>query len=178
MVSPTSIPQRLTAEGVNGRLPNQDVINTVAHIARHAGGAPIRYHDLPDTPGYVAAAQRLLAHAYYLALGRPSAAHGLLARHRIDAVTLYCTPATGPHGFYTLGRTLESTMRSFNNLLERLYASYFYLLSAPDHFIPVGHYLPAAVLLGASITLGGFDCPRPFLGVLWLLPATAMALLS
>lgn len=93
-------------------------------------------------------------------------------RHRIDSLTLYCSPATGPHGFHTLGRTLESSLRSLNNLLERLHASYFfYLLPRPGKFIPVGHYLPAAILLGASVTIGGFDCPSPLEGVLWFLPA-------
>lgn len=97
-------------------------------------------------------------------------------RHRIDAVTLYCTPATGPHGFHTLGRTLESTLRSLNNLLERLHASYFfYLMPQIDHFIPVGNYLPIAVLLGASITLGGFDCPTPLEGIVWMIPAFALS---
>jgi glycosylphosphatidylinositol transamidase len=87
-------------------------------------------------------------------------------------MTMYCTPSTGPHGFHTLGRTVESTLRSFNNLLERLHASYFfYLVPMPHHFIPVGNYLPAAILLGASVTIGGFDCPSPLDGVLWMVPA-------
>lgn len=91
-------------------------------------------------------------------------------------MTVYCTPATGPHGFHTLGRTVESTLRSFNNLLERLHASYFfYLMPMPHHFIPVGHYLPAAVILGASVTIGGFDCPLPLEGVIWMLPAFVIA---
>lgn len=99
-------------------------------------------------------------------------------RYRIDSLTIYCTPATGPHGFHTLGRTLESTLRSFNNLLERLHASYFfYLLPFPDHFIPVGNYLPAAVLLGASLTVGGLDCPTPEEGVGYLVFAFGSAFL-
>ena len=96
------------------------------------------------------------------------------SRHRIDAVTIYCPNASGPHGFHSLGKTVESTLRSFNNLLERPHASYFfYLLPRPDKFIPVGNYLPAAILLGASITLGGFDIPTPIQGV----AAIAVALL-
>lgn len=70
-------------EGVNGRLPNQDVVNTVAHVARYAGGSPIRYHDVdPDQArsGYLVAAKHLLAHFSFAALGRPSGAHGVLAR--------------------------------------------------------------------------------------------------
>lgn len=99
-------------------------------------------------------------------------------RYRIDSLTLYCTPATGPHGFHTLGRTLESTLRSFNNLLERLHASYFfYLLPRPNYFIPVGNYLPAAVLLGASLTIGGFDCPFPLQGLVYMSFAFGSALL-
>lgn len=99
-------------------------------------------------------------------------------RYRIDSLTLYCTPATGPHGFHTLGRTLESTLRSFNNLLERLHASYFfYLLPRPNYFIPVGNYLPAAVLLGASLTIGGFDCPSPLQGLVYMSFAFGSALL-
>jgi glycosylphosphatidylinositol transamidase len=84
-------------------------------------------------------------------------------------VTLYATPSTGPHGFHTLGRTLESTLRSQNNLLERLHASYFfYLLPRPGKFIPVGHYLPSAILIGSSVTISGFDCPDPISGLLYL----------
>jgi glycosylphosphatidylinositol transamidase len=91
-------------------------------------------------------------------------------------MTVYCSPATGPHGFHTLGRTIESTLRSYNNLLERLHASYFfYLVPKPHHFIPVGHYLPAAIILGASVTFGGFDCPSPLEGVMWMLPAFIIA---
>ncbi|WWD17002.1 hypothetical protein CI109_101438 [Kwoniella shandongensis] len=180
-------------EGVNGRLPNQDVVNTVAHVARHSGGVLPRYHDIKDEPeeisflpftpswlsSYVLAAKHLLHHFAYTALGRATGAHGVLARHRIDSLTLYCTPATGPHGFHTLGRTLESTSRSFNNLLERLHASYFfYLLPRPDWFIPVGHYLPAAVLLGASLTIGGFDCPSPLGGLFHMLPSFIPAVIA
>lgn len=118
----------------------------------------------------------LLEHFKYAALGRPSAAHGVLSKHRIDAVTFYAVPAEGPHGFHSLGRIVEGAVRASNNLLERLHASFFfYLIPAPDKFLPVGHYLPAAVLLGASLTLGGFDCPDPLSGALWTLPALALA---
>lgn len=139
------------------------------------------------------AAKHLWHHAQYMALGRLSGAHGVLARsaarivcelrlthrHRIDSLTLYCPNAVGPHGFHTLGRTVESSLRSLNNLLERLHASYFfYLLPRPGKFIPVGNYLPSAILIGASITFGGFDIPNPVEGLLWLLPAAGVAVLG
>jgi glycosylphosphatidylinositol transamidase len=128
---------------------------------------------------YKNGAKTLWAHFQYAALGRPSAAHGLLAKHRIDAVTLYAVPAEGPHGYYTFGRSIEGMLRTYNNLLERLHASFFfYLLPAPDRFMPVGHYLPAAVILGASLTLGGFDCPDPMAGAAWAVPAIAVGLMG
>lgn len=164
-------------EGVNGRLPNLDVLSTVSTVSRWKGGCPVVLHDAgahaPKT--YASGARHLERHFAYAVLGRPSAAGGLLARHRIDALTLYAPPAAGPHGFHTLGQVVESTCRSFNTLLERLHASFFfYLLPHPEAFIPVGHYLPAAVLLGASITLGGFDCPAPLAGAFWALVPAAL----
>ncbi|OCF60861.1 glycosylphosphatidylinositol transamidase [Kwoniella mangroviensis CBS 10435] len=166
-------------EGVNGRLPNQDILNTISRVAQFTGGVPTRYHNIPDeVPSigpewlgkYLLASKHLLSHFGYMITGRASAAHGVLARHRIDSLTLYCTPSEGPHGFHTLGRTLESSLRSLNNLLERLHASYFfYLLPRPWNFIPIGHYLPSAILLSASITIGGFDIPNPLEALVYVL---------
>ena len=43
-----------------------------------------------------------------------------------------------------------------NNLLERLHASFFfYLLTGPATFIPIGKYLPSAVLVGIGMELNG-----------------------
>ncbi len=51
---------------------------------------------------------------------------------------------------------IESTLRSLNNILERLHASFFfYLFVNPDHYSQVGSYLPVAILLSAVMTLGG-----------------------
>lgn len=166
---------------MNGRLPNQDIVNVGAHVSRWLGGADSAPHALdPLAPHtYVSGLRTLAEHFKYAALGRPSAAHGVLAKHRIDAITLYARPGEGPHGFYTLGKIVEGAVRASNNLLERLHASFFfYLLPAPDRFLPVGFYLPSAVLLGASLTLGGFDCPDPLSGALWLIPPLLLSALG
>jgi glycosylphosphatidylinositol transamidase len=80
---------------VNGRLPNQDIVNSVAHVARWAGGVPPRLHDIDDSiedkefgPSwikghvgrYLLAAEHLLRHFAFAATGRASAAHGVLAK--------------------------------------------------------------------------------------------------
>lgn len=48
-------------------------------------------------------------------------------------------------------------MRTVNNLLERLHASFFFYLltSGPDEFIVIGQYLTAAVLIGIGLELNG-----------------------
>jgi glycosylphosphatidylinositol transamidase len=51
---------------------------------------------------------------------------------------------------------MESLLRTTNNLLERLHASFFfYILTGPDTFIKIGYYLPSAVLISVAIMFGG-----------------------
>lgn len=93
-------------------------------------------------------------------------------RFRIDAITLYAVPANGPHGFFVLGRSvpsdimhdvypyvvriIESTLRTSNNLLERLHASFFfYILTTPGTFMKIGTFLPSAVLVGVAMIFWG-----------------------
>ena len=73
-------------------MPNQDLVNSVAHISKWAGGVPVRIHDIQETPvpsgdylqphvgNYLLAAKHIWEHAKYMALGRASGAHGVLAR--------------------------------------------------------------------------------------------------
>lgn len=79
-------------EGINGRLPNQDIPNTIAHVGKWAGGLEMRLHDVddtvPDLPGwvtgalgtYIVGARHLWEHYRYAALGKASGAHGVLAK--------------------------------------------------------------------------------------------------
>lgn len=47
-------------------------------------------------------------------------------------------------------------MRSLNNILERLHASFFfYAMQQPDRFLQIGSYLPATIMLSAVLTIGG-----------------------
>ncbi|KAF9647556.1 Gaa1-domain-containing protein [Thelephora ganbajun] len=167
-------------EGLNGRLPNQDILNSFHVISRNTGGVPVLLHDnhdpnddnwrdplpvswLPSTLGnngrvkdYAYRARNLLRHVTYQARGHPSGIHGLLHQFHIDAFTIFAVPATGPHGFHTLGRIVESTLRTCNNLLERLHASFFfYLLPEPGTFTKIGNYLPSAVVISTAILFSG-----------------------
>ncbi|KAI0044807.1 Gaa1-domain-containing protein [Auriscalpium vulgare] len=170
-------------EGLNGRLPNQDLLNSVRVIAHHTAGVPVILYDHFDSsewPGrqdvlklipswvpqpirehrdvieYGYRAKNVFRQMAYQARGRASGAHGLFHQYRIDAVTLFAVPSNGPHGFYALGRTVESTLRTMNNLLERLHASFFfYILTTPGKFLKIGMYLPSAVLVAVALMFGG-----------------------
>jgi hypothetical protein len=53
---------------------------------------------------------------------------------------------------------MESSLRTVNNLLERLHASFFfYMLTGPDGFIVIGEYLTSAVLVGIGLELNGLQ---------------------
>jgi glycosylphosphatidylinositol transamidase len=43
----------IISEGLNGRLPNQDLLNTATHVARYAGGVSPRIHNIDNDPHWV-----------------------------------------------------------------------------------------------------------------------------
>ncbi|PCH38174.1 Gaa1-domain-containing protein [Wolfiporia cocos MD-104 SS10] len=170
-------------EGINGRLPNQDLINSFQLISRYTSGVPVLLYDhfdhrdypnrrhevnglpewLPDfvkqneeVNEYIYRAKNILRHVGYQARGRASGVHGLLHQFRIDAITIFAVPAPGPHGFHAIGRVVESTLRTMNNLLERLHASFFfYLLVGTTTFLKIGSYLPSAILISTAMLFSG-----------------------
>ncbi|KAJ7444901.1 Gaa1-like protein [Mycena latifolia] len=159
-------------EGINGRLPNQDLLNSFQHISKWTGGVPVLVYDNLDSqndiPSWIPSAyheeiraysyrsKNVLRHVGYQARGRGSGVHGLFHQFRIDAFTMFGLPATGPHGFHAIGRIVESTLRTTNNLLERLHASFFfYILTAPERFLKIGSFLPSAVLISVAMMFGG-----------------------
>ncbi|KAJ3895691.1 Gaa1-domain-containing protein [Lentinula edodes] len=160
-------------EGLNGRLPNQDLLNSFQHISRRTGVSVVLYDHKdepelrwlpesirthPEIKTYAAQARNLWRHVGYQASGRGSGVHGLFHQYRIDAFTMFAVPSAGPHGFHSLGRVIESTMRTTNNLLERLHASFFfYVLTSFDRFVKIGNYLPSAILISVAMMFGGLQ---------------------
>ncbi|KAG7447959.1 Gaa1-domain-containing protein [Guyanagaster necrorhizus] len=169
-------------EGLNGRLPNQDLLNSFIHISKYSGGVPVILYDYvdhqeypdqydllpswipasvrqhPDVKGYLYRFKNVLRHGRYQARGIGSGVHALFHQFRIDAFTIFALPATGPHGFHAIGRIIESTLRTTNNLLERLHASFFfYILTDPDNFLKIGLYLPSAILISVAMMLTGLS---------------------
>ncbi|KAJ6623502.1 Gaa1-like protein [Mycena sp. CBHHK59/15] len=115
---------------------------------------PETFHE--EIRAYTYRSKNVLRHVGYQARGGGSGVHGLFHQFRIDSFTLFGLPATGPHGFHAIGRIIESTLRTTNNLLERLHASFFfYILTTPERFLKIGSFLPSAVLISVAMMFGG-----------------------
>ena len=92
------------SEGLNGRLPNQDLFNSFDMIARYTGGVPVVLYDHLDSretdrakypPAWIPSfirnnpvsldflirARNIVRHMYYQSLGKGSGVHGLYHRY-------------------------------------------------------------------------------------------------
>jgi glycosylphosphatidylinositol transamidase len=141
-------------DGTNGQLPNLDLINSISNIAggqmsmppfiqrmrRHSG----RYPDRLTT---------MLRGMLNQGLGYAAGPHSSFIPYHVDAVTLQPS-GEGWQDEMAMGRVVEGTFRSLNNLLEHLHQSFFfYLLMQKDRFVSIGTYLPSAMLLAANFTI-------------------------
>ncbi|KAJ3159788.1 Glycosylphosphatidylinositol anchor attachment 1 protein [Geranomyces michiganensis] len=152
----------ILVDGLNGQLPNADLVTTVVQCAQYEG-IPVSLHQsvTPDSfdsnwTRYLHKADTLLEYVKSQALGLPKGDHALYARYHIESITLRGMKDL-PGAQYRvsgeqIGRALESALRSFNNLLERLHHAYwFYIMPTVTSYIPMSVYLPPVILL--SVTL-------------------------
>ncbi len=141
-------------DGVNGQLPNLDLINSVNNIAngqmgmhsfiQERFGHSDRYNDRLKT---------MLRGMMNQGLGHAVGPHSSFIPYHVDAVTLQPV-GNGWHDEMGLGRLVEGTFRSLNNLLEHLHQSFFfYLLIHKDRFVSIGTYLPSAMLIAVNFTI-------------------------
>lgn len=172
-------------EGLNGQLPNMDVVNTLVRVAeRVANGVPTyltarsettilldavrRLSDRWEIPlrsdverelrNYEQGARAAARQFGHGAAGSASGPHGVFQRYHVDAITIFAVPATGPYGFYHIGRIVEAFIRSMSNLLERLHHSqFFYLLLTPYRFVPIGIVILIPLFLSISMTISGMQ---------------------
>ncbi|KAG0175792.1 Glycosyl phosphatidyl inositol protein transamidase complex subunit [Apophysomyces sp. BC1021] len=101
-------------EGVNGQLPNLDMINTIVRIARSTAQIPITLHDSKLDPygdgpwgSYLESLSHMVQIMKYQVLGHPSSDAGLYLKYKIDAVTIHGVYGTDRlhqlFGFYKIG---------------------------------------------------------------------------
>ncbi|CUM64816.1 uncharacterized protein PRCAT00002430001 [Priceomyces carsonii] len=152
-------------EGLNGQLPNLDLLNTAILIGTQEGlkcciqSTPV---DELEKNTYYTRVRTLFQGVISLVLSglkKNTPGCEAFSGWQIQAFTLKAKGSRGPHDVTQFGRIVDSTFRSVNNLLERFHQSFFfYLLLSPRNFVSIGTYLPSAVLVAISYALSSLSC--------------------
>ena len=141
-------------DGINGQLPNLDLINTVVTIASGQMGIGMALQRMfKHDDSYYERLQTMLRGMLNQGAGQSHGAHSSFIPYHIDAITLQAV-GDGIWDDMTLGRVVESIFRSLNNLLEHFHQSFFfYILMQTDRFVSIGTYLPSAMLVAANFSI-------------------------
>lgn len=141
-------------DGVNGALPNLDLLNTAVSIASSQMNIGCSLHGIENHSDKYEDRLKCLAHGVLTqAAGHATGPHSAFMPYHVDAITLK-TIGDGWHDEMSMGRVTESVFRSINNLLEHLHQSFFfYILLNTNRFVSIGSYLPAAMLVAGSFTI-------------------------
>jgi hypothetical protein len=141
-------------DGINGALPNLDLLNTAVNIAHGQMGIDCTLHGMEDhADKYKDRLECIGRGIVSQAAGHATGPHSAFMPYHVDAITLR-TIGDGWHDEISLGRVTESVFRSINNLLEHLHQSFFfYILMSKLRFVSIGSYLPAAMIIAGSFTI-------------------------
>jgi GPI-anchor transamidase subunit GAA1 len=141
-------------DGINGQLPNLDLFNTIVSIASGQMGIGVTLQEMwAHTDSYKDRLHTMLRGMLRQGLGHSSGPHSSFIPYHVDAVTLQPF-GDGWQDEMAMGRVIESTFRSLNNLLEHLHQSFFfYLLMQANRFVSIGTYLPSAMLVAVNFTI-------------------------
>ncbi|KAK2757693.1 Glycosyl phosphatidyl inositol protein transamidase complex subunit [Arachnomyces sp. PD_36] len=141
-------------DGVNAQLPNLDLINTATSVASGQMGIGVNLQRMwRHDDSYKMRLETMLNGMVGQGLGLASGLHSSFIPYHIDAITMQPVGA-GWQDEMALGRTVESLVRSLNNLLEHLHQSFFfYLLMQANRFVSIGTYLPSAMLIAGNFTV-------------------------
>ncbi|XP_059528518.1 glycosylphosphatidylinositol anchor attachment 1 protein isoform X2 [Myotis daubentonii] len=144
----------VAVEGLNGQLPNLDLLNLFQTFCQKGGLLCTLQGKLQPqdwaSDGPLQGLQTLLLMVLRQASGRPHGPHGLFLRYRVEALTLRGINSFRQYKYdlVAVGKALEGMFRKLNHLLERLHQSFFfYLLPALSRFVSIGLYMPAAGFL-------------------------------
>lgn len=141
-------------DGINGQLPNLDLLNTVVAIASGQMGIGTSLQRMwQHSDSYKDRLRTMLRGMLNQGLGHASGPHSSFIPYHVDAITLQ-PYGDGWQDEMAMGRVIESTFRSLNNLLEHLHQSFFfYLLMEAHRFVSIGTYLPSAMLVAVNFTI-------------------------
>jgi glycosylphosphatidylinositol transamidase len=141
-------------DGVNGQLPNLDLFNTATAVASGQMGIGVTIQQMwKHSDSYIDRLQVMLRGMLNQGIGHASGPHSSFIPYHVDAITLQAV-GEGWQDEMALGRCVEGTFRSLNNLLEHFHQSFFfYLLMQANRFVSIGTYLPSAMLVAVNFTI-------------------------
>ncbi|KAL8693569.1 MAG: hypothetical protein Q9218_001611 [Villophora microphyllina] len=141
-------------DGINGQLPNLDLFNSAVHIVSGQMGIGVSLQRMwKHDDSYRDRLQTMLRGMVSQGLGHSSGPHSSFIPYHVDAITLQAV-GNGWQDEMAMGRCVESTFRSLNNLLEHFHQSFFfYLLMQSQRFVSIGTYLPSAMLVAVNFTI-------------------------
>lgn len=151
-------------EGLNGQLPNLDFLNTANQISYQEN----IHTSIQRTPGeeltrndYYSRLRTLLKNIVGLTLAgivTPASGCECFSGWQIQAFTIKVKGTKGHNDITQIGRVVDSSFRSVNNLLEKFHQSFFfYLLLGSKHFVSIGTYLPSAVIIAVSYAMAALS---------------------
>ncbi|KAK9402796.1 glycosylphosphatidylinositol anchor attachment 1 protein [Crotalus adamanteus] len=155
----------VAVEGLNGQLPNLDLVNLFYSFCQKNGllctiQGKLQRSDWDSLPAFLHSLQTLLLMVLKQGSGHPQGDHGLFLRYHIEAITIRGINSFRQYKFDmgAMGVTFEGIFRKLNNLLERLHQSYFfYLLPSLSRFVSIGLYMPAFGFLLLILVLRALD---------------------
>lgn len=154
--------------GLNGQLPNLDLLNTAIMVTQHEGMRASIHHTPQGqlwADDYFSRLTTMLHGIWdYGTTGLlPPPSHGggdgceAFSGWNIQAITLTAV-GDGTADITTYGRVVEAVFRAVNNLLEKFHQSFFfYLLLGPEAFVSIATYLPAAILTAFSFAIASLS---------------------
>lgn len=123
----------LDVEGINGMVPNQDLVNSYSVSARDKGGLLLRHRD---------AWESVLHHARN---GGVHSSHAPFLELQVPAFTIRGVNKKGDRGNMNLDgltMSIEGLLRCMSNALQQLHHSFnFYFFTGPSSHISNGFYL-------------------------------------
>lgn len=138
--------------GINGLMPNLDLVNIMVESSYKYGGRS-SFQTSIDTYGYNSYWLKMKSILYMMKeqAFSPSGIHGPFLAFRIDSVTITACRiddhVSNLQNILVLW-ILDSALRSISSLIEHFHHSFFfYILPDNQHYVSIGMYMPVIFLL-------------------------------
>ncbi|EMR08333.1 hypothetical protein PNEG_03173 [Pneumocystis murina B123] len=146
----------LLYDGMNGQLSNMDLLVAVNRIIQSKSDVKINMQNvLQQKETYFQKLLTMINGMINQCFGFLSGTQSCFVPYKIDSITFKVkSKGSGIYDDILLGKIIESSFRSLNNLLEHFHQSFFfYFMLSVDRFVSISAYFPSAILIASSFTI-------------------------